>query len=99
MVLLSSISNSGPATSVLDWIIKTEQNTRDDTPINEWLNIDPEEATTRGGESTPITLTLKPSETTQPGLYRSVLCVDYKVGEQCFAVNSSARWWSRTRQF
>ncbi len=83
-----SISNSGPTTSVLSWTITTEQNTRDGAAINEWLNISPRNATTRGGESTPITLTLKPSETTQPGFYRSVLCVDYKVGKQCFAVSA-----------
>ncbi len=83
-----SISNSGPPTSALSWTITTEQNTRDGAAINEWLNINPRNATTRGGESTPITLTLKPSETTQPGFYKSVLCVDYKVGKQCFAVSA-----------
>ncbi len=83
-----AISNSGPPTSVLSWTITTKQNTRDGSPINEWLNINPKEAMTRGGESTPVTLTLKPLETQQAGLYKSVLCVDYKVGEQCFAVSA-----------
>ena len=83
-----AISNSGPSTSVLSWTITTKQNTRDGSSTGEWLNINPEAATTRGGESTPITLTLKPSGTTQAGLYKSVLCVDYKVGEQCFAISA-----------
>lgn len=83
-----SISNTGPANSALEWTIATQDNTRDGQKIDEWLNITPINAVTKGGESTPITLTLKPDKTTQAGLYRSVLCVDYKVGKQCFAITA-----------
>ena len=82
------ISNSGPSTSVLAWTITTEQNTRDGNPTGEWLNIDPISASTRGGESTIITLTLKPAGTAQPGFYRSVLCVVYNGGKPCFAITA-----------
>ena len=78
------IQNIGPASSLLGWNISTVDNSRDGQASEAWLDINPDQGATAGGEGTPIFLSVKPD--LPEGLYRSIMVVSFDGGSQGFEV-------------
>lgn len=72
-----TLQNTANSSTTLDFRISSRDNKRDDTAIEQWYSVTPEQGSIRGGSAQPITLTLKDGIRAAKGVYQSVLCVNY----------------------